>query len=268
MPQQPLPEQMPLQSSLWSGEDFQHPHATHQILLGNGVRVAYLLERASRRSIGFQVGPEGLRVRAPRWVGMAQIETSILEKTRWILEKLQAQSHRQDQAEMQRIEWRDQAEIPFLGGHLVLFCHPDAPKEGMLLSVSESKWTLHLPVSPAAHAAQIRAVFAAWWLRHARAFLTDRLNHFAPLLHVQWRSLRLTNAKTRWGSAKTDGSIMLNWRLLHCAPAVIDYVVVHELAHLRVMDHSPRFWAVVQEASPDYAPLRKQLRAHASPVWS
>ena len=266
MPQS-LPEHMNLQAPLWSGEDFQHPDATHQILLGNGVRVAYLLERSSRRSIGFQVGPEGLRIRAPRWVGMAQIEAALLEKSRWIVQKLQEQSHRQDQSEVLRIEWRDQTRIPFLGGHLVLFCHPDAPKEGMLLSLSESEWTLHLPVQPTASAAQIRAVFAAWWLRYARGLFTARLHHFAPQLQVQWRSLRLTNAKTRWGSAKSDGSIMLNWRLLHCQRAVIDYVVVHELSHLRVMDHSPRFWAVVHEVLPDYAHLRKELRAHVSPVW-
>ena len=72
---------------------------------------------------------------------------------------------------------------------------------------------------------------------------------------MQWTSLRLSSAETRWGSAKADGSIRLNWRLLHYRPAVIDYVVAHELAHLRVMDHSPRFgtpwppWCLTRRAA-------------------
>ncbi|MBQ0131794.1 MAG: M48 family metallopeptidase, partial [Comamonas sp.] len=103
---------------------------------------------------------------------------------------------------------------------------------------------------------------------HARDLFVQRLQHFAPVLAVQWRSLRMSNAQTRWGSAKVDGSIMLNWRLLHYRLAVLDYVVIHELSHLRVMDHSPRFWAVVQSACPDYAALRAELRQQPAPLWS
>ena len=83
----------------------------------------------------------------------------------------------------------------------------------------------------------------------------------------QRRSLGLSSARTRWGSASVSGAIRLNWRLLHFTPAVIDYVVVHELSHLRVMDHSPRFWAVVASIFPDHAQLRRRLRDEAVPLW-
>ena len=104
--------------------------------------------------------------------------------------------------------------------------------------------------------AQIRDAVQAWLMRDARRHFTARLDHFAPLLGVRWASLRLSSANTRWGSAKADGSIRLNWRLLHYRPAIIDYVVAHELAHLRVMDHSPRFWDTVATVVPDYVQLQ------------
>jgi len=145
--------------------------------------------------------------------------------------------------------------------------HPAAPRGCELLAVGEGHWVLHVPLPVDAPPASVRAQVHAWWLRHARQLLTQRLQRFAPDLGVQWRSLRLTNARTRWGSAKHDGGIMLNWRLLHFRLPVLDYVVVHELSHLRVMDHSPRFWAVVATVCPDYTRLRAELRQQPIPEW-
>jgi hypothetical protein len=122
---------------------------------------------------------------------------------------------------------------------------------------------LSLPHS--ANPEQIRDAVQAWLMRQARALFEQRLDHFAPLLGVQWKKMSLSNAGTRWGSAKADGSIRLNWRLIHMRMSVIDYVVAHELSHLRVMDHSPRFWDTVRSVVPDYAALRKQLKDEASP---
>lgn len=102
----------------------------------------------------------------------------------------------------------------------------------------------------------------------AKQLFTHRLNHFAPVLGVQWRKLSLSNASTRWGSAGSDGSIRLNWRLVHFKPEIIDYVVVHELSHLRVMDHSPLFWETVRTVVPDYASRRAQLRDETLPQWA
>jgi hypothetical protein len=84
---------------------------------------------------------------------------------------------------------------------------------------------------------------------------------------VQWRKLTLSSASTLWGTAKTDGSIRLNWRLVHFRMPVIDYVVAHELSHLRVMDHSPRFWETVKTVVPNYTELRAQLKDETAPAW-
>jgi predicted metal-dependent hydrolase len=233
-------------------EDFQHPAATHQILLRDGTRVAYRLERAMRRSIGFQVGA-GLAIRAPRWISLEQLDAAIHEKARWIVQKLQEQRERTDQAQAQRIAWADGAVLPFLGGQITLHLHRlHRAAEVCWRSVKAPgrcicRWP-RTPVPPRC---------ALQWLPGGcamRAACSPNACATMPRNWGQWRSLRLSNARTRWGSAKSDGSIMLNWRLLHCRMAVLDYVVVHELSHLRVMDHSPRFWATVAEASPTMRP--------------
>jgi predicted metal-dependent hydrolase len=243
---------------------YAHPQATHTAPLGHA-SVAYLLVRSSRRSIGLEVGDSGLTVRAPLRVSMANIESVLQGKAQWVLSKL-GERHTRTQL-TPRIEWQHGALLPYLGGTLQLNLHPAAPRGGELLAVGEYRWVLHLALPVDAPAASIRALVNAWWLRHARTLFTERLQRFAPAVGVQWQSLRLSNARTRWGSAKEDGSIMLNWRLLHFRMPVLDYVVVHELAHLRVMDHSPRFWTVVGATCPDYARLRAELRQHPAPDW-
>ena len=242
----------------------RHPQATHTVEL-NRVSVAYLLVRSSRRSVGMEVSAQGLTVRAPLRASHTVIESVLREKTRWILQKLSDRAVRVDSTP--RVHWQDGSSMPFLGGELQLRLHPQAPRTGELLSIGPQRWVLHLRADVEASAEQVRAVVAAWWLRHARQLLTERLQHYAPAMGVQWRSLRLSNARTRWGSAKADGSIMLNWRLLHYRLPVLDYVVIHELAHLRHMDHSPHFWAVVESVCPDYLQLRQALK-QPCPDWA
>lgn len=227
--------------------------------------MAYLLVRSSRRSIGLEVGERGLTVRAPMRSSISSIESVLQDKARWVLRKL---NERQTLTQhIPHIDWRHGSQLPYLGGSLALSLHPTAPRGGELLAVGPGEWVLHLAAAADAAPAVVRAGVNAWWLRHARKLFTERLQRFAPDLRVQWSSLRLSNARTRWGSAKSDGSIMLNWRLLHFRLEVLDYVVIHELAHLRVMDHSPLFWAVVAEQCPSYGSLRHELRTHPVPQW-
>ena len=95
---------------------------------------------------------------------------------------------------------------------------------------------------------------------------SESLQRFAPQLGVSYSKLRLSSAGTRWGSASADGTIRLNWRLIHLKPEMIDYVVVHELSHLRHMDHSPQFWDVVASVMPDHLDRRQALRRVAVPL--
>lgn len=245
---------------------FLHPRASHQLQLA-GIAVGYLLERSRRRSIGMTVCAQGLRVRAPLGVGQGAVERVLQDKADWIVRKLAEQRQRSQQLLDARIAWGAQVQLPYLGRPLHLQPLAAAPRQPSALLPSGMGQVLQLPLPPNASADQIRGAVHAWWLRAARSHFAERLDHYAPLLGVHWRSLRLSSARTRWGSARSDGSIRLNWRLMHYAPEVIDYVVVHELSHLHHMDHSPRFWATVASVLPDYRALRQQLRDQPAPLW-
>jgi predicted metal-dependent hydrolase len=250
---------------------FAHPKATREVRLGDAV-VAYAFARAKRRTIGFVVGPDGLAVRAPRWTPLSEVDAALQEKASWILRKLHETRERQTRQHSAQIEWADGVTFPLLGDTVTVALDPGhhfAAQGAHLdtLATDGTAHVLHVALPHSASAEQIRDAVQAWLMRHAKELFTQRLNHFAPQLQVHWKRLSLSNAGTRWGSARTDGSIRLNWRLVHFSPAVIDYVVVHELSHLRVMDHSPRFWDTVRTVVPDYATLRGQLKDDAIPRW-
>jgi predicted metal-dependent hydrolase len=111
---------------------------------------------------------------------------------------------------------------------------------------------------------QLKDRVLAWLEQQAKRIFTERLNHYAEKLGVRYRSMALSSATTRWGSCTVEGKIRLNWRLIHFSMELIDYVVAHELAHLREMNHSPRFWATVQSIFPDFEQARKVLREQSA----
>ncbi len=250
-------------------EGLRHPRAQREIRL-NGHLVGYELKRARRKSIGFIVGPEGLSVSAPRWVSLADIDEALREKARWICTKLHEQQERARRLQQARIEWRDGTSIPFLGDTVIVVLDPRAV--GAVLNADAQalpgvpRLTLHLGLPQHAAPEQIRDAVQSWLQRQARRVFEERCRHFAQALNVRMTKLSLSSANTRWGSASADGSIRLNWRLIHFALPIIDYVVTHELAHLREMNHSPAFWDVVRSVLPDYESSRGTLRDGVLPV--
>jgi predicted metal-dependent hydrolase len=254
---------------------FVHPRATREALLGEA-RVAYEFTRGPRRTIGFVIGADGLSVRAPRWVALTDVDQAVRDKAGWILRKLAETRQRHDRLEAARIEWHDGTVFPFLGRPVVLRLDParvaGRGRSGAMLDETSpddatSPRVLRCALAIDAAPDLIRDTARAWLMRQARRLFAERLDHFAPRIGVQWKTLALSNAATRWGSASSTGAIRLHWRLMHFHPDVIDYVVIHELCHLRVMDHSPRFWATVEAAMPDYAALRRQLKDETVPRW-
>jgi predicted metal-dependent hydrolase len=248
---------------------FGHPRANREARLDQH-RVAFELKRGKRRSIGFVVGPEGLSVSAPRWVGLAEIDAALQEKGGWILRKLAEQEERNRRLQRARVEWRDGTSLPFLGETVIVVLDPRTT--GAVLNTAADalpgvpRLTLHIGLPQQAGEDQIRDAVQSWLQRQARRVFEERCQFFAQRLGVSFRRLSLSSAQTRWGSASADGSIRLNWRLVHFAMPTIDYVVAHELAHLREMNHSPRFWDLVRSVMPDYEQARGHLKDTLLPV--
>lgn len=252
---------------------FRHPQANRECRLGEAT-VAYAFARAKRKTIGFLIGSDGLVVRAPRWTPLQEVEAALQAKAEWILRKLQDSQERQGRLESARVVWQEGAQLPYLGGVIQLRLEPGLMGKGVaqLRSMADDASVdapaqLCLRVAATASSQQIRDAAQSWLMQQARENFQERLAYFAPLLGVQWKKFRLSSAATRWGSASADGSVRLNWRLIHFRQSVIDYVVAHELSHLRVMDHSPRFWDTVASVVPDYPSLRRQLKDDAVPRW-
>ena len=251
---------------------FAHPQANRELRLHH-VLARYRLDRVKRRSIGFMVGPDGLVVRAPKWTPQFEIDAALRSKSDWIVRKLGESRERQIRQAQVRIEWRDGVVIPYLGAELKVQVDSGHTRlrsaKALALEIDPAGGppVLRIAVARDASPDQIRDAVQAWLMRQAKVHFESRLHHFAGLLQVKWTRLRLSNANTRWGSASADGSIRLNWRLIHMRETVIDYVVAHELSHLRVMDHSPRFWDTVRTVVPDYAVLRAHLKDDPAPRW-
>lgn len=220
----------------------------------------YRLLRSKRRSIGFLIDDDGLRITAPKWVTVIEIENAIREKQRWIFAKLSERRERSARRLQPQIQWRDGATLPYLGGDLVLRIST-AQAAGIAYDASTSELTVCLP--PDAAEQQLKDRVQGWLQAEATRVFAERLPVYAEKLGVSYRQFALSSATTQWGSCTADGKIRLNWRLIHFAPPLIDYVIAHELSHLREMNHSARFWATVQSVFPEFAAAKKALRDHA-----
>ncbi len=230
------------------------PEATRSIVIGSQT-VAYQLRRSQRRTIGLAIDHRGLRVGAPTRARLGDIESLIRQHGQWVLDKLAAWRERPTPNTQ---EITDGTIIPLLGEPLTI----------ALTSLGRARWqfgpqTLYLQPTATASPAQ---VLEQALRDKARAVFAERLAIHAPRLGVAVPPLRLSSAKTRWGSCSHHGGISLNWRLVYMPLAVIDYVVCHELAHLKEMNHSPRFWSVVEQLCPDWRKLRLELRHQARQI--
>jgi predicted metal-dependent hydrolase len=224
------------------------PDAAERSITLAGREVAYRLRRSRRRSIGLTIDHRGLRVGAPLAAGIGDIELLIRRHGSWVLGKLDA--------------WRERPPPPVLAASdgMTVFAF-GVPLTVAIRTAGRTGWRidggrLELAVPPGRSAED---VLASALRAHARELLAGRLAIYADRLGVAIPPLRLSSARTRWGSCSPRG-ISLNWRLLFVPLAVADYVVAHEVAHLHEMNHGPRFWSIVGQLCPDWRARRDELR--------
>jgi predicted metal-dependent hydrolase len=217
-----------------------------------GQDVDYRLLRVRRRSIGMQVGLSGLMVRAPRWVSIREIESALSERATWIVRALaEWRARRRDVLPR---EWTTGAPILYQGRELALALYPARTK-----AVGADLFDLTV-LHPMPHDERQVAGLVAHWLKdEALRLLAPHVAAFAARIPVPAPPFRLSNARSEWGSCNHKGEIRLNWRLVHLPPDLAAYVVAHEVAHLVEMNHSPRFWALVESLYPQHAAARRTL---------
>ena len=216
----------------------------------DGRELVYVLRRTNRRrTIGLIVNHEGLKVASPWYVPMDEIYAMIERSKDWVFDKLNAWQVQQ----LPVRRWISGESLYFFGNEIRLQVDIALLGHGVFLSGNV------LRVFADSTDAVKKAVIA-WYHEQAIHHLHQRIEAIAPVLDVRPSRWTLSNAKHQWGSCNSKGVIRLNWRLMQATPAVIDYVVAHELAHLRHMDHSSRFWETVAIACPQYRRLRAMLK--------
>lgn len=227
------------------------------IALG-GREVSFTLCRSARRTLALQVDRRGVRLAVPAALPMAEAERFLAGHAAWLLDKLDAIAAA---PAAPVLAMRDGAEVALFGAP----CRLRLGQGGRGARWRTGGDGVEEVVLPAAdpRGALVRALKA-----RALVWFRGRVEEFCHRLGVAAPTVRLSSARTRWGSCSSLSGIRLHWRLVHLDPALSDYVVAHEVAHLAEMNHSPRFWAVVAALYPDWKAARARLRAaaHELPV--
>ncbi len=230
------------------------PVVEHRAALLDGKHITYTLKRTSRRrSIGLRIDDRGLSVSVPMRASEKWLHSVLQDKASWVVEKLEGWQSR----ERQEVCWADGASVPYLGGLLTL-CVVQSLFAAPVCRRDNSLWVY---ITDGVEAAVIEREVIHWYQLEAEQMFGVRVAQYASVLGVMPHAIKLSVAKTQWGCCTAQGTIRLNVQLIRLPQRLIDYVIVHELAHLREMNHSSEFWKVVESACPDYAKLRKELKA-------
>ena len=227
--------------------------AKQELTLPNGETICYQLEHRPRRTIGLKMTDDGLVVHAPKRIFQFQLNQILMQKANWILSKLEARRKNF----VPPIAWVDGEHLQYLGNAILLNVtqntknkQPEYANNALTIATPEAN----------NHGAISRKVIH-WYKKQAMPDFARRLEILAAKLGVPTPPLMLSNAQSRWGSCSSRGDVRLNWRLLQAPPHIINYVICHELAHLKEMNHSAKFWGVVEQLSPDYKQAEKELKA-------
>jgi len=215
--------------------------------------VSYRLVRERRRSVSLSVGPEGVLVKAPISFPAGRIDEFVSSRGEWI-ERQGERIRRKVRLLSEPGIYRDK--LPFMGSLVPLRRLPAKSRE--TIRFDGSSFDAKLLVGSGKR--QVEVLYLMWLRKKAVEVLSERVARYSTTLKVQPLYISMRNQKSRWGSASRDGRLSFNYNLLKAPLGVIDYVVVHELCHLRVPDHSKRFWSLVESVLPDYRVRRKWLR--------
>lgn len=218
-----------------------------------GKPVTYTLKRSNkRRSIGLRIDDRGLTVSMPLRASEKWLHTVLHDKATWVVEKLGSWHAKKTPAP----QWIDGERIAFRGETFTLRIIPSLFNSPPQLRGEQ----LLLHVADTGNETRIEKLLTQWYRQEAERVFAECVAHYAPLMQVTPKQLKLSSARTQWGSCTSRGVVRLNWQLVKMPLHLIDYVVVHELAHLVEMNHSAAFWRVVASVCPDYAQCRAELR--------
>lgn len=221
-----------------------------EISLGGRV-ISYSVRRSPRaKNVCIRISPEaGLEVVLPGHIRSYNIETCLKGREDWIIDKLNHYDRLREERENSR-------QIMFLGRPYNLV---PVIKHGCAPAVNMLDGNIFVTV-PDASPGILRETLEKWYRARARSIFEERVRAINREAGHSVNRIFIRGQKTRWGSCSRAGNLNFNWRLAMAPPEVIDYIVIHELSHLKEMNHSRQFWSLVENLCPDYKKHRKWLR--------
>jgi predicted metal-dependent hydrolase len=220
--------------------------------------IPYRIRRSQRaRHARILVGADGVEVVVPARFPLREVEPFVEEKRGWIERTLRRIE--QSRGDFPPAVLEDGGQVTYLGGRLVLRVRvePGRSRPHVVRRGTE----LHVAVGrPGCEA--LREALERWYRKRARAEIAPRLDAVAARAGARYTSLQIRGQRTRWASCSSSGAMSFNWRLLLAPAEIVDYVVEHEVAHLELHDHSPRFWELLASRCPDWREHERWLRRH------
>ena len=204
--------------------------------------------RSKRKTVSIQIKNDGkLIVRAPIRLSQKEINDIVLKHQHWINTK-QSEIIEKNK---KRLSFTEGEELLYLGKYYPLKIVDDYDN---LLTLNDnfnlSKYCI----------ANAKEIFAIWYKNEAAKIIKTRAEYYADKYNFKYSKIKISNAKTRWGSCSYNGNININWRLIMAPIEVLDYVIIHEFIHLKVDNHSRKFWQQVESLYPEYKKAQKWLK--------
>lgn len=221
--------------------------------------VDYSVVRARRKTMAVHVRHQAVEVRVPLFVSQSQIQDFVSTHIPWILKKL---AHKAEQ-DAQRPDLRDGGTVYYKARTLRVRLLPAVSEH---VDITDTELRLHGRGLTPERAARL---LQRWLLGQARTVLPSRAQGLATYLQVgpRLKDVVFRKTKSKWGHCTSSGRIQFNWLIMMAPDAVIDYMICHEVCHLVHMNHSPRFWALVESVCPDYRRCTRWLRTHEHRLW-
>ncbi|MCL2034361.1 MAG: M48 family metallopeptidase [Oscillospiraceae bacterium] len=211
--------------------------------------IAYSLTRSKRKTVGIYIRCGGVEVRAPLKYPRSEIDKFVSSKEKWIRDNLAKSQFQAEKKSAFTLNYGDMA--LYRGG-----CYPIEARAKNRIGFDDTVFYLPQNLQPE----QIKTAIVQIYRMLAKRDLSSKVLEYAKLMGVTPAAVKINGAKTRWGSCSTHKSINFSWRLIMADDDVIDYVAVHELAHITEMNHSQKFWAIVEQILPDYKERRAKLK--------
>ena len=229
----------------------------------DGEVVAYSVRRSKRaRKITIHFDAEkGFRLVAPSRAGRINYDAVFRESQAWVLRMLE--QARQYHACHQARQYQDGAAFPYLGQSLPMRIFPEDDRAAIRILHEPDHFKVYLPTERARDQSALRQAFEMHYRRRAKAYLPPRVARLAAEHGFTYNQLRIKNQKTRWGSCSAKRNLNLNLRLMMTPPEAIDYIIIHELCHLRELNHSMKFWALVARHCPEYEKWQRWFKENS-----